>query len=132
MQLTTWHLIEAGNAFPGVQCLDGMLHLLLQELAQGHADYMARVKQQGHQNFSQRHTTIRDELGMRAAEICAESWDRQREAPLDEIAREMFRSWRQSPGHWAVVCTPHDLYGAAMSRGANGIWYACILVGDET
>lgn len=40
---------------------------------------------------------------------------------------EMFKCWKQSPGHWRTAKTRHEYFGAGMAKGSNGIWYACII-----
>jgi hypothetical protein len=48
---------------------------------------------------------------------------------MNDAAREMYRSWRLSSGHWSAVNGRCDYYGYAMRRGANGTWYACGIFG---
>ena len=67
-------------------------------LAREHAEYQARTRTQGHQNFSKRAQEIRSAgLGMEAAEICAESWKRQENDSMYDLGWEMFKCWKQSP-----------------------------------
>lgn len=125
-------LIAAGKAFPGAHCFDGPQHPLLQQQAQKAADYQARVCQQGHQVFMREtFRLVSQQLGLGAAEICAESWPWQSKLPYDQLGKEMFRCWRNwSPGHWRVAAKKHRYWGAAMSKGRNGIWYCAITVAD--
>jgi len=95
-----------------------------------HADYMARVCRQGHQNFQHRFDQVQRELGMTATEICAESWPWQAQDTPQDLAREMYKCWRQSRGHWAVASRKHTYAGGYLSQGRNGVWYACLLVSD--
>jgi len=124
-------LIKVGTEFPGARACQSEHHPALQTAAEQHARYQARVCRQGHQRWAQRSEQLARKIpGVQFCEICAESWDRQRDEPLPEIAREMYRCWKQSPGHWRVASTRHRYFGAAMAQGRNGIWYACIIVGD--
>lgn len=123
-------LSEAGRAFPGARVCESDPIPLLQELATGQARYQAGVRRQGHQDFDRRYARVRSELGLSAAEICAESWSWQTDLSPRRLGDEMFKCWRQSPGHWAVASRVHKGYGADMAKGSNGVWYATILVGD--
>jgi hypothetical protein len=123
-------LIEAGKVYPGAHVCDGPRNALLQLMAESQARYQARMQVQGHQNFQERFDRVQRQLGMWADEIAAESWIEQRDYPRKDIGTEMFRCWRSSAGHWRVASVGHDLYGAAMALGRDGIWYATILVAD--
>lgn len=130
-------LVAAAERFPGVKFHHGRRSDFLVELAQGYAQYMAKLDSQaGHAGWDFRYRRIWAALGMRAVEVTAESWDRQANAPMDEIGDEMFRTWRQSDGpppkadHWGVVSEPHTLYGDGLAKSQTGIWYACIIVAD--
>ena len=105
-------------------------HPLLMELASDHACHQAQTGRQGHQGFSQRAATIARKLGLSAAEICAESWPEQRNDSMLALGWEMFKCWRQSPGHWSVASRQHKYWGGAMRLSPNGIWYATIIVAD--
>jgi hypothetical protein len=91
---------------------------------------MADHKTLGHQNFQQRWDTIRSILGVNASEIAAETWDRQKDDSLEAVADEMFRCWRQSPGHWRVASVKHTYFGGDMAQGEDGIWYSCMIGAD--
>ncbi len=124
-------LIEAGKVFPGANVCKSELNPILQEMATRHAKYQASHNKQGHQLFDQRVKELTKTLGKyKYAEIAAESWKRQANAPMSELGKEMFESWKQSSGHWKVASTSHKYFGADMAKGSNGIWYACILVAD--
>ena len=123
--------MNAGIFYPGAHVCESEPHDLLQSLARGHAQYQASRQRQGHQRFQERFDAIYKALGLSAAEIAAESWERQRDDPLLAIGVEMFRCWEQSSGHWRVASTKHKYFGADMAQGNNGVWYACILVADE-
>lgn len=60
-------------------------------------------------------------------EVANESWPGQ---DVNAAAKEMYRSWRLSPGHWAAVNGRCSYYGYAMVLGRNGIWYACGIFAD--
>jgi hypothetical protein len=99
--------------------LDGYL---LQE-AEGHAQYQASIRVQGHQGFDARFQRIVAHVpgSVTAGEVCAESWPGDR---LVDAAIECVRCWRLSPGHWNAVRSFHPWYGYDMKVGSNGIWYA--------
>jgi hypothetical protein len=123
-------LIHAGQRFPGAQVCDSELHPLLVKLAGDHAEYQALHRTQGHQLFPARFERIRAAGLGSATEICAESWPWQTFASPDELGMEMFASWQKSPGHWAVASSRHRYYGVGISRGKDGVWYACIIAAD--
>jgi len=123
-------LRQAGLKYPGAHVCESERSELLDKLAQGHSEYQARVDVQGHQGFDRRYAKIRDTLHMGAAEICAESWDWQRNCTPLELGQEMFKCWRQSPGHWSVASRKHRFAGYGMAVGRRGVWYATILVAD--
>ena len=123
-------IIDAGNEYPGVQVCLSEPHQRLMELAQDQADYMARKQKQGHQNFQSRYNIINKELGLSATEICAESWSWQKNETYLELGIEMFRCWKQSPGHWSVASKKHKYFGCGMAQGKNGVWYACIITAN--
>ena len=124
------YLIEAGLKYPGAKVCESKAHRLLMQLAQEHAEYMAEAHQQGHQNFQSRWNEIDKKLDMSASEIAAETWDRQSDSPMEEVATEMFKSWEQSRGHWNVASQTHKLFGAGLAKGTNGIYYGCIITAD--
>jgi hypothetical protein len=99
------------------------------------AAYSARLQaaalRQGHHQWDQRRAELLRMTGANdVAEICAESWPEQADAGSEALWTEMFRCWRQSPGHWSVAGRKHRLYGAGMERGENGVWYAALLAAD--
>lgn len=124
-------LYGAGLGYPGVNVHLSEAAPLLITLANYHADLMAKFERQDHHNFQQRFDEILRELKLYATEICAESWVRQKNDCLYDLAKEMYHCWEQSYGHWKVASTPHKVWGGAMKQGANGVWYACIIVADE-
>lgn len=107
-------------------------HKILQEYATRHAQYMADECEQGHQYWTPRYWKLQRGAGKRHnyREIVAESWNRQTDCTPKELGEEFFKCWRQSSGHWEVAGDKHRLFGADMAKGKNGIWYACIIVGD--
>lgn len=128
---TAQGLIEAGKRFPGAKVCNSQPHPFLMQLATQHAKYMASVHQGGHQAFNQRFQQIISAgVGHSAAEICAESWQWQANSSMFDLGMEMFKCWRQSPGHWRTASGQHRYFGADMAQGRNGIWYACIIVAD--
>lgn len=132
-------LVEAADDYPGVRFQEGTRDDLLVRLAQEYAGQMAAIdsqskgwgrRREGHFGWDARSATIRRQLGLRGVEVSAESWDRQANAPMPEIARTMFDSWKASTGHWKVVSTPHERYGDGLARSASGTWYAALIVAD--
>jgi hypothetical protein len=124
-------LITAGNKYPGANVCRSEPNAILMEMAARHAKYQASICVQGHQNFDARCNELRKTLGnFEYAEICAESWPEQVNDSMEALGWEMFKCWKYSPGHWSVACKQHRYFGASMSRGANGTWYACIIVAD--
>ena len=124
-------LIEAGLRFPGAHICESKKHPLLMQLCSEHSQYMADHHKQGHQNFSERYDTISKILKCNASEICAESWDRQKDDPLPVIADEMFKCWKSSSGHWKIASQKHTFFGGDMCQNKeNGVWYSCMLVAD--
>jgi hypothetical protein len=115
-------LIAVGRKL-GVQSLLGQPHPVLQREAEAHAVYQARVQKQGHQGWEQRCLRLREQIQSEEfSEVANESWPNQRQ---EAAAKEMYRSWRLSHGHWVSVNGPCRYYGYAMVKGSNGIWYAC-------
>ena len=123
-------LAEVGRTYEGANVGWSQPHSLLEELAQQHSDEMAKRELQDHSGFQQRFDKIHRNLGLVAAEICAESWDWQRNDTPEQLATDAFLSWSQSPGHWSVASKKHRYAGYGMAKGKNGIWYATILVCD--
>ena len=123
-------LISAGSMFEGAHVCESAWSDFLYDLVSSHARYMAEHQKQGHQYFEQRFLIVRKELGLKATEICAESWEWQTILPYDQLGTEMFSCWSMSKGHWKVASTKHKYWAGDMCMGKNGIWYACILVAD--
>jgi hypothetical protein len=101
----------------------GQFASLLAQESEGHSQYQADIRVQGHHRWESRFHRINARLpaGMLAQEVCAESWPGQ---GLFEAAIECVRSWRQSPGHWSAVRARQSFFGYDMKRGRNGVWYA--------
>ena len=125
-------LIMAGRELEEVQVCFSPEHPILWKAAYDHARYQAKHQMQGHQNWTTRWRALRKRLpGYRITEICAESWYWETHDSYISIGKSMFESWKTSSGHWDVATKKHDIYGASMAMGKNGIWYACIIVGDR-
>jgi hypothetical protein len=107
-------------------------HPLLQQLADGYADYMAAHRTQGeHRGFQRRYDRIKEETGLLANEITVESWPWEELLDTDELWCAAVRDWRQSKGHARVVDRVHKALGAAKRKSErNGIWYFICLVAD--
>lgn len=124
-------LVCGGEMPEPARVFDSPRHEVLMQLAQAHAEHMARVQVQGHQGFDCRYRAAIEATGCRrVAEICAETWPEQCNASADAIWGEYVNSWRQSPGHWSVARARHRLVGAGTARGTNGVWYGCVIVAD--
>ncbi len=102
------------------QSTTGHFHGELATGAAAHSSYQAKVKQQGHQNFSSRSQRLGAIAGGSVSEVCAESWPGQ---SLIDSCIDCVASWRHSSGHWRGVSRPHRAYGYDIRRGGNGIWY---------
>jgi hypothetical protein len=108
---------------------NGFVSRFLFGQARSHADYQARIRVQGHQNWESRFHRIVARLpgGLSSSEVCAESWPGE---GLVVAAIECVRCWKFSSGHWSKVRKFHPLYGYDMKRGKNGIWYATGVFGE--
>jgi len=117
-------LVQTGRDLGVLSIRSGQLHPVLQREAENHAAYQARVQVQGHQGWDQRYARIARQMpdSDTFKEVANESWPGQ---DVNAAAREMYRSWKLSSGHWAAVNGPCTYYGYAMVRGSNGVWYAC-------
>lgn len=125
-------LIDAGIYYPGARVCESRLQSELMIAAQSHAEYQANHQKQGHQLWAQRLRELNRILpGYYFQEICAESWPEDTYKQPHEIGWGMFEAWEYSNGHWKIASTKHDVFGAGMALGRNGIWYACIIVGDN-
>lgn len=109
---------------------DGELLPELQQEAERHSDYQARIQRQGHHFWERRFHRLNAILprGLVAREVCAESWPGQ---GLLEAAIECVRCWRLSSGHWNAVRARHAVFGYDMKRGRNGVWYATGVFGGH-
>ena len=109
---------------------NGPLDPYLAAEAQKHSIYQARIRLQGHHQWSSRFRRINGRLGsgLLASEVCAESWPGE---GLVEAAIECVRCWRYSSGHWGAVRAENGAWGYDMKRGSNGIWYATGIFGQR-
>jgi hypothetical protein len=124
-------LIAEAKVHPGVRFDEGWRDPFLVSLAQGYSDQMARMGSQGgHRGWSGRYGEIRRVLNMRGVEVTAESWPWQVNDPPVALARDAFRSWSYSSGHWRVVSTPHRRYGDGLAKSKQGVWFTTIIVAD--
>jgi uncharacterized protein YkwD len=122
-------LVTAGRRRGVLTLATGKQNMILQSAAQAHARYQAEHRKQGHQHWNTRVTWLRRKMPdcSEHREVCAESWP---ENIISEAAAEMYKSWRQSPGHWSAVNGRCDFWGYAMAFGSNGVWYACGIFAD--
>ena len=109
---------------------DGELDRNLLEEAEGHSQYQADIRRQGHHFWELRFPRIIGRLpgGLTAREVCAESWSGEN---LVEAAIECVRCWRLSDGHWSAVMAVNRCFGYDMKRGSNGVWYATGIFGSR-
>lgn len=107
---------------------NGPLDPYLAAEAEKHSIHQARIRLQGHHQWSFRSRRINGRLGsgLLASEVCAESWPGE---GLLEAAIECVRCWRYSSGHWGAVRAENSAWGYDMKRGSNGIWYATGIFG---
>ena len=119
-------LIKEGQRLGVLSIKTGTQNQVLQEAAEEHAAYQARVQVQGHQNWNQRVQLLRQKMPncSEFSECAAESWPGQ---DVNAAAKEMFHSWRQSPGHWSCINGRCNYWWYAMVRGRNGTYYACAI-----
>jgi hypothetical protein len=118
-------LLETGRHLRVRSIMTGQVHPVLQAEAEAHAAYQAQIHRQGHFWWEQlRYPRMRPQIPEchTFAEVVNESWPGQDQ---EAAAREMYRSWKLSPGHWSAVNGRCRYYGYAMVRGSNGVWYAC-------
>lgn len=116
-------LIDAGRDLQVSSIMTGQQHPTLQKMAESVASMQASIKWQYHWEWNQRFDQLQNTFpGMICKEVVNESWPGQDQ---EAAAREMYRSWERSSGHWSGVNGPCKYYGYAMCRGKNGVWYAC-------
>jgi hypothetical protein len=122
-------LIEVGRNLAVRSILTGQLYPVLQAEAEAHAAYQAKIQRQGHFWWEHRYARFRPRLPEchTFSEVVNESWPGQDQ---ESAAKEMYRSWKLSPGHWSAVNGPCRYYGYAMCLGDNGVWYAAAIVGQ--
>ena len=122
-------LVQTGRALQVQSIVTGQPHPILQREAEAHAAYQATIHRQGHQGWNQRYVRLRQQVPEchTFSEVANESWPGQDQTAA---AKEMYRSWRLSPGHWSAVNGRCRYYGYAMCLGSNGIWYACGILAE--
>lgn len=108
----------------------GRADRVLLDEALEHSRHQARIRRQGHHNWSQRFQRIAQLLGggLMPKEVVAESWPGE---GLVDAAVDCVDSWRQSSGHWGAVRATQVRYGYDIKKGENGIWYATGIFGDH-
>ena len=117
-------LIQTGRDIGVLSLRTGVQHPVLQAMAEEHAEFQARVQQQSHRDWGQRVLLLRQRMPNcnEFAEVVNESWPGQ---DVNAAAKEMYASWKKSPGHWSCVNGRCNYWGYTMVRGKNGVWYAC-------
>lgn len=126
-------LLEAGKR-AGADSVTSEVSPFLQELATGHARWMATRGRGGHQGWDTRRgrfERIQAEFGLVLAnEIVAYSSTLLVRAPAEACADNIWATFRDSPGHWELASQPHRLVGLEMARSRRGIYYACLIAVD--
>ncbi len=108
---------------------NGFANPVLMTACERHSQYQARIRLQGHHNWSTRFQRIwRQVQGEAVQEVCAESWPDQ---TLLAACLDCVYSWRQSSGHWSAVRGRHPGFGYDIRLGGNGIWYATGIFGGK-
>jgi hypothetical protein len=107
----------------------GLAHPVLLSACERHSQHQARIRLQGHHNWSSRfHEIWRQVPGEPLREVCAESWP---DHSLLAACLDCVHSWRQSSGHWSAVRGAHPAFGYDIRMGSNGIWYATGMFGGK-
>jgi hypothetical protein len=107
----------------------GFANPALFEACARHSQHQARIRLQGHHNWSTRfHEIWRQVQGDALQEVCAESWP---DHTLLAACLDCVHSWRQSSGHWSAVRGQHPGFGYDIRLGSNGIWYATGIFGGK-
>ncbi len=123
-------LVETGRQLQVRSIATGQPHPVLQAEAEAQASYQAKIHRQGHFWWDQiRYPRIRPQIPEcdTFSEVVNESWPGQNQ---EAAAKEMYRSWKLSDGHWGAVNGPCRYYGYAMCLSDNGIWYACAIFAE--
>ena len=123
-------LLEAGRQIGVLSLATGRNHEVLQQAAEFHAQYQADRGVQGHQDWDRRYRQLVELMPdcNEFRECCAESWDWN---TMEEAAPEMFKSWRQSPGHWSAINGRCSFCGYAMALNERkNVWYACAILAN--
>lgn len=117
-------LIQTGKRLQVRSLMTGRQHYILQRAAEEHAAHQAFIGIQGHQYWGTRVMLLQAQMPNcgNFREVANESWPGQNQTAA---AKEMYKSWRQSHGHWSVVNGRCSYWGYAMVLGGNGTWYAC-------
>jgi hypothetical protein len=118
-------LVQAGRRLNVMSLRTGKPNAILQDAAESHAAFMAKVGQGGHQDFDDRVAVLFKRLPefTTFSEVAAQSWENRTEK---EAAAGMYVDWESSPQHWAAVNGPCAIWGYAMALSKkNGLWYAC-------
>ncbi len=106
------------------------LFLLFPNLAQDHANYMARVERQGHQGWENRVKILRKQFPKdNFSEVCAESWPNQSD-DFNILMDEFFKCWKQSKGHWNAI-KRGSFFQLGLAKGKNGVWYCCLILKEN-
>jgi hypothetical protein len=118
-------LVAVGRALTVRSIMTGKPHPVLQAEAEAQAAYQAKIHRQGHFWWDEiRYPRMRPQIPEchTFSEVVNESWPKQ-----DQVAaaKEMYKSWKKSKGHWSAVDGSCRYYGYAMVLSDNGVWYAC-------
>ena len=128
-------LVAAARTYPGVRFQEGVRDPLLVSMAEDCADLLAArgtqgYRRDGHPAWDERYGKIWEKLRMKPVEVTAQADRNLTNAPLVDVATNMYDAWQQSEGHWEVIEEPHARYGDAMAKGTEGVWFGCIITAD--
>jgi len=129
---TCHDLRVAASAFEGVQVHLSQWSKVLAESAERNSRMCATKFRGGHHLWDKRfQELVETGLAKSFGEINSESWKRQEHETPVELWTEAFRAWRQSKGHWGVASKCWPLFGAAIRKSTQGLWYMTIVVAGE-
>jgi fermentation-respiration switch protein FrsA (DUF1100 family) len=129
---TLHDLWVAANNFPGVKVHQSEWSDELAKSAALNSHLCCTKHRGGHHNWDRRfQALVATGLAKTFGEINSESWKRQEDNNPVELWTEAFRAWKQSKGHWGVASKRHALFGAALEKSSQGLWYMTIVVAGE-
>jgi hypothetical protein len=124
-------LLAAAKDFPGVRVHESIWSPILAASALANSALCCDLHRGGHHKWSERSQKLHGQgLATCFGEINAESWKHQENDTPADLWAEAFRCWKQSRAHWFVAKEPHKLFGAAIAKSSQGIFYMTIVVAD--